>query len=594
MIRLTNNKLSQLPLSLFGPSNFSALISVALYIDSNELSGQLETQPWFANWTLGWQKSIAFVLSKNRLNGTLPSRLCYGSIVGSPIGGASFILDDNTMSGELSPTLLDGCGPTSLYLSNNRIGGSLPNELVFNVSGSFRLLVLTGNQLTDFPGDSISTSAAQIVLMLDLNNLSRIPSDEALGSISWVQLSFSGNQEIGKPKFNPELGTWSSRAAPSGLAYQNGGALFFANCSFHGPLPDFEVTLEDGQKTLSCPTYLNISYNNFVGPIPPSWSECTAATTDITKMTYALDFSYNPGVFGPIPQKMWDFSSFPNANNIPLLAPVSFLFENTSLSGTMPIVSYPNETNSYRTFLLFGSNSDVDFCSVPSSYPNSTRPEFYIPPDEYQVSCNLNYTNACECPELWPGCDTSICRPKSQSSCDPKTQPSPDFYCFNGTWTTTSSLTTPALTVPAGQTVTIFGNLTTSQVIIPPGGGSIIVEGCANVSEVVIQLSEEALKKGKTSQTVITSLGNCGNLDTTAIKTTGTTGCKKVRVERGNVSHSSLSVLFSVDTTSCNLWWIILASVLALLLISGVILTILLLSRRKANTPASRMVRDDH
>lgn len=588
-ILLSNNKLSGLPVSMFGTANFSALISVTIALDSNVIEGHLDTRPWFENWRLGYSKSVSIDLSHNLLNGTLPSHICYTSNVGSPLSSMSLRAGNNKISGELSPTLLDGCGFTALDLSYNSLQGAFPNELIFNLTTD-RSIVLTANQLTDFPGNSISTSARSISLALDLNNLTRIPSDETLGSIHWNLLNISGNPEIGKPKFD-ENGARSSRSAPAGIAFRYAYIFEFSNCSFAGALPEFEVKLDDDQVGFICPIWLNLAYNSFVGSIPSSWSGCTAPTTLVAQATSILDLSHNPGIFGPIPPNLWNFSTHPNPAEIPGLAPVTFLAANTSLSGIMPIVSNPNDTSSFRTVYIVLNNSAIDFCSTPLSLGNITRPVIDLPEAYYGLGCNLNYTNACECPELWIGCDTSICRPKSLSDCDPKTRPSTDFFCFNGAWTTTSSLNTPTLTIPAGKPVTILGNLTTSQVIISPGG-SLIIEGCANVSEVVIQLSEEALKKGQSTQTLITSLGNCGNLDTTSLKTQGGTGCKKVKVERGAASHASLSVLFSVDTTSCNLWWIILASVLGLLLISGIILTILLLARRKAYTPASRMGQD--
>lgn len=571
---LSYNEISALPSSLFGNSTFPNLALAFIYLQNNIISSPVPDYSLYTNWTPG--KSFLMDLSNNRINHILPDALCKDpDLAAHPAIFSSYqlTLSENEIFGTLPSALLDDCGLTILYMSRNQITGSLPPNWIYNVSAP-RAIDLSFNQLTAFTDGFYSNSSQTVNLDLSCNNISTIPTDESLGSIVWTRLNLTGNVDIGKTRIL-ENGESYTRMVPQGIAFKNAGIMIFSNCSFAGPLPEFV----DGQGTLHCPTLLQLTANLFEGPIPSSWSRCTIPTAGFTKITFALYVDQNQGVFGPIPD-FWKYDYRPTAVEFSLFQVVSFIFDNTSLSGIMPKVSYINETSNMQSWVMSGTHTAVDMCASPVTPPTSPRPTFNLPTSNFFLNCNLNFTNACSCPELWPHCDTQLCGDVTVF-CDPRTRPSPDFYCFNKSWTSIGPIVTPTVVVQSGSTVRIFGNLTADQIILG-AGGSVFVDGCANVSEIVLDLDASKLQRGKTNSTLITSQNKCGNLQLTAIKTRGNTGCKEVKVTRANTSTSSLAVLFSVDTTSCNLWWIILVSILGLLAISGLIIALIILSQRKA------------
>lgn len=175
--------------------------------------------------------------------------------------------------------------------------------------------------------------------------------------------------------------------------------------------------------------------------------------------------------------------------------------------------------------------------------------------------------------------------------------PSPSFACINGVWTSNTSVETPTFVIPGStQIVHISGNLTTSTIQMPGVGSLIIVHGCIyNLTNIFVTLTLEDIKKiekstGKSltqSLIVSDSDGNCPS-GSTKLSTVGISsnqqkfGCKRVKVEKATSSNSKqLSGIFIVSSSRCNIWWIIVVSVIGGLILIGTAVALFVLSRRK-------------
>lgn len=174
----------------------------------------------------------------------------------------------------------------------------------------------------------------------------------------------------------------------------------------------------------------------------------------------------------------------------------------------------------------------------------------------------------------------------SDSVCPPPS-PGTTFACVNGVWTSRGSVNTSTITV-TGPTV-VSGNLSVSSSTTIYGLQTTInVTSCASINgSIVIILSQSDLDeikgkgtlKGFTQLAVITSGGCSNGAGFSGLNGLGSvTGksCAKVNVKLEQTSATTLSALVRVDTTRCNLWWIILLSVIAVcILIAIIVLAVL-------------------
>lgn len=244
-------------------------------------------------------------------------------------------------------------------------------------------------------------------------------------------------------------------------------------------------------------------------------------------------------------------------------------------------------------------DTNMGFCSNPKAY--GLRSPWTTVFTGFDVTCTLENTEACQCPELWPYCTTNGCR-KSISFCPPSTRPSPSFICVGGVWTSNSSVSEPILVLPStSTTVVVSGNLTSPTIVFQSPTATLIVTGCLNVSTIVLELTPEQLKgiKSGTVQTLIQTLGEadprCRALSgVTIITKTPNEGCRKLSVKKqpsgtspGDTSSPipGLAVVFHLDASSCNIWWIVLVSVVGLLVVAGSVTAALVISHLKARKP---------
>lgn len=60
------------------------------------------------------------------------------------------------------------------------------------------------------------------------------------------------------------------------------------------------------------------------------------------------------------------------------------------------------------------------------------------------------------------------------------------------------------------------------------------------------------------------------------VSTKKKSGCKEVKAEKAKRDSKTIAAVFTLDTSKCNLWWIILVSVLGGILLIGILILILL------------------
>ncbi|KAK4279020.1 hypothetical protein QN277_016786 [Acacia crassicarpa] len=149
-LSLSNNR-------MWGPLNGLATLTELTFLDlsMNQFSGPIPG-PLFFIPTLS-----SLLLQRNNLSGGIPQTAQGPLIPTSPSYGQGSIVDlsHNSLSGELS-TVLDGV--ESLFLNNNRLMGSVPEEYFKSVSrGSTKTLYLQHNYFTGFPHfDGLSDAAS--------------------------------------------------------------------------------------------------------------------------------------------------------------------------------------------------------------------------------------------------------------------------------------------------------------------------------------------------------------------------------------------------------------------------------------------------
>ena len=168
-------------------------------------------------------------------------------------------------------------------------------------------------------------------------------------------------------------------------------------------------------------------------------------------------------------------------------------------------------------------------------------------------------------------------------TCQSTSQPSTEFICYNGTWVAPTSVSAPTLVIPAGATTTIVnGNVSSTTLVFQGLGSTLTVYGCANnLTSITIELSPEELsliETQKLSQSLLNltgSNGSCSDLSSITITAKlRKSNCKDVKAQQ-TTSEGQLSAVFSISSSRCRTWWIILVSVLCGLVLIAVIVFVI-------------------
>ncbi|XP_054799454.1 leucine-rich repeat receptor-like serine/threonine-protein kinase BAM2 [Prosopis cineraria] len=152
-LSLSNNR-------MWGPLNGLATLTELTFLDlsMNQFSGTIPGPLFFI------PSLSSLFLQRNNLSGGIPQK-DQGPLISTPpsYGQGSIVdLSHNFLTGELS-TVLDGV--ESLFLNNNRLMGTVPEEYAKSVCrGSTKTLYLQHNYLTGFPHPDVVPDTASLCL----------------------------------------------------------------------------------------------------------------------------------------------------------------------------------------------------------------------------------------------------------------------------------------------------------------------------------------------------------------------------------------------------------------------------------------------
>lgn len=524
------NLTGSIPPTLLMPLASAALSSFTLNIGNNLIDGALP-EAFFPVGLLtpAGSPSLSIIISDNHLTGPIPPSM-FGNI--SRFNSFAFAAANNLLTGPLPPLFANGLsaassiGTITLILSSNKIDGSIPphflsNGLTASVSYSDVSIQLESNLLTgSIPSDIFSTyrvdgGGAQIPITLKATSMGLYLNDNRLsGSIPPQLLEAIVTDAFGYSEF----------------------ALTATNNLLVGPLPGFCLA--------STRITFGLGSNRINGTIPEAWLSCKFIT---------INLSNNPNVTGPLP------TGFFNKTQV-----TSFYANGTSLSGDLPTT---------RSMIWFDLDyTNIEFCSTASLASAALLSTSF---------CSLSHTKACACPASYPAACTKFCT--LAPSC-PGPRPSSLFECINGAWTATSAVETPTLTIPSGTGTVVITNITSTSIVLNGLDSSIEITGCAtNLTSLTITLTEtQADKLGKSEllKLLLSATSSNCSVDLSSVQLSSTvsgSSCKKLKVKKVTSDDgSTLSGIFTLDTSSCKTWWIILVSVICGVIVLTVLVLILM------------------
>lgn len=567
-INLANNQLGGTFPTGFSASNIATL-SFALDISGNKFSGPLSnifadhhnmvstqyllinassngfTGSIFPAFTLKSPVSLALDFSNNGLQGLLPAS--YFTSLGLTDNPDLIALNvaGNKFSGSMPFNFLELPAVTSggtllsakswsISVSHNLLNQAIPNEIWSGLNWAstetaefnFESNLFEGGLPARFVGTSLNDGLRSISVSVSNNLLMK-------GSIppSFILSIFAGPTNSTLPRLSVLLA-----AASTGLQ----GTLDFQNYNLR--IQKFNLDLYLANSNLS-----SIKFDGATGALRN------------------LDVRNNALLTGTIPDSLFAAPS--------ILA--SLQAGGTSLSGTLPDMAALPGSSVLTTLDL--ANTDIDFCYESRATWTSSS----------LTSCNLGGTNAASCANTYPsGCLASpplVAPSVAPLACSNATKPiGNDWRCVGSTWVFYGSIETPTLTIPAGAAETIVrGNITSSEIIISGVGSTLVItEGCAtNLTSLTIELTKSDLEKLGSSKTQsLLLIDSSCETDLNGVSLglkVKESSCKKATAKKV-ASASELSVIFSVDSSDCRTWWIILTAVLASVVVIAIIVVVLL------------------
>ena len=568
---------------------------------TQSITGRVASGSPFANhfdwdWINDLPSLTHVTISSCGLQGTLPNDLSHPSLASLVLDGA--FAPRNQLTGTIAPDFFVRFPALhTINLSDNQLTGTIPSSGI----ESLEYLIATNNQFTYWPSFVSNTSTGfgppnnLTYVELNSNQLVEIPSFEDLTNLPSLTYFHIGSN-AGLSGTLPNI--WAQVIPRTS---SNRFTMFDASfCNFSGPLP--EMPEEQAAAYSSSTTSLVLNNNQFTGTIPTSWSNVTFKW---------LSLSGNPGLTGTIAQidPVTGALSSPLAKDIELLA-----LDSDGITGPMfNITAMP----SLRS--LFLQTRNADFCGtarIVVASDASAEGALLFPSAHSSgfVACNLINTNASDCawafasncivsnaptspivPAIPPAIPSAAPSPPTITPSPvaipcPLPSPGPSFECIDDTWTSYTSVNQSTITV-SSPTV-IFGNLTTSTIIISSSSATINVTGCIDASMVTIVLTDAdvALLEPKHGQTLtrrlLTQSSSCPTLalENVNVNNRGVNSCKKIKTSQVETS-SGLVVALTLDSSRCHVWWIVLVSVIGgvivLVAISLVIYCIAVQMRKK-------------
>lgn len=154
------------------------------------------------------------------------------------------------------------------------------------------------------------------------------------------------------------------------------------------------------------------------------------------------------------------------------------------------------------------------------------------------------------------------------------------FIVVNGIWVFYGAVDVPTLVV-GGSGAVVSGNLSSTSIVLQGPNANLAILGCDNnLTTIAVELTSADLKRLKSKPNIsliaYSSDPSCSTLEHLDINyRLKDSSCRKISVSKVS-SRGTLGALFSIDSSSCNLWWIILVSVLGGVIVLLLIILVLL------------------
>jgi hypothetical protein len=254
---------------------------------------------------------------------------------------------------------------------------------------------------------------------------------------------------------------------------------------------------------------------------------------------------------------------------------LAFMVPTTSINNATCVISATNDT---RSRLGFISTAAPNFVS-----PYSTG--FFFN-DEFELgSFSFRATEVLASSGI-----PNVATPTSLSCPEPRPKPTALFSCdtTTGIWISTSGISEE--TIEVTQPVVIAGDLVVSDSLTFTGLSSFAnVTGCVTINGFIyVHLTQEELdiivKDADGRKSLILSGCDTSSLTIVPISVkSNAPKCQKVKATT-IADGTRLTAVFSIDKSSCNRWWIILVSVLAVVAVIIIALALLFTFNKSART----------
>ena len=526
--------------------------------------------------------------------GTLPNRLSHSNLSILQLTAT----DSNQFTGTMAPSFfLQYPALTDLALSYNSITGTFPNYGLQSLTS----ITSTSTRFTHWPPLIVNSTAGFAApanlgfINLSYNTLVQIPSEADFRSMKLRSLYIGNNLDLTGTL--PDIfNTVSTRNTTTLVNRLSAG-----NTRLSGTVPGIPIYLVSLYAFGN--TKLDIIAPNalLVGTLPTAWNTMA--------MGY-IDLSGNAGINGTVATV--DAASGRVTSQF-VKSATSIYLSGSGLTGPMF-----NITSMAGLTELSMVTPSVDFCAST----RTTGAQFSAP----LTYCSLITTNASYCTTAYPSvclsspwaapppvtplpvapptapttspAETPVTSPLTAPETIPTQQtapietcpmpsPGPSFVCEGNTWVSHDSVTEQTITLPPASTTTINGNLTTTSIVITSASSSINVTGCVTTSDgktpmITIVLTQSDLEElvksgGKVTTEVVHQGPGCAAISSSSLNvdSSGIKSCKSVSTDKIGTG-SGLAATFTVHTSKCNVWWIVLVSVLCVLALLGVITTIIM------------------
>jgi predicted outer membrane repeat protein len=316
------------------------------------------------------------------------------------------------------------------------------------------------------------------------------------------------------------------------------------------------------------------------------------AITGTVSLTASDRIVFSNNKAGQLGGAIWTYDA---SSSVILNAPEVTFDSNSAGVGGSAIYTQPNKADSY-TMANFFNNSAPGDCIF--SFDGGSCPAF-TPSGSY--ANNLNTSNSCStnyylCGSSYYAPTAPTASPETPTFHAPEAAPctgSPpaigSWQCIDGLWHSNGSVIGDTLTVPPNSHLVVNGNLTLSGDLVFTGlDTSIAIQGgCTSIGgELILELSKEELEKivkegiGSTRTGLITQNSTCATLTTVSISgQKSSKSCRKIESttldDTTEGQKTTLVAAFKVNSSGCNVKWIILGCVLGGILLIALIVILL-------------------